>query len=79
MNVEIRTEAAQFPIWEYFFSNFRYSVFAVPEYLRKQDWPDNEFNKGKRMTGGWFLLSYRYSPKFHGHRSLIEFSLYACD
>jgi hypothetical protein len=23
MNVEIRTEAAQFPFWEYFFTNFR--------------------------------------------------------
>ncbi len=29
MNVEIETEAAQFPFWEYFFSSFRYSIFAV--------------------------------------------------
>ncbi len=28
MNVEIKTEAAQFPFWEYFY-NFRYSVFPV--------------------------------------------------
>ncbi len=37
----------------------------MQEYLGKQDWPDNEF--GKRMTGG----RYRYSPKFHGPRSLM--------
>jgi hypothetical protein len=73
MNAEIRTEASQFPFWEYFFSNFRYSVFAVQEFLGKQDWPDKEF--GKRITGG----RYRYNPKFHGHRSLIEFSLSAFD
>ncbi len=31
-------------------------------------WPDKEFGKGKKMTGG----RYRYSPKFHRHRGLIE-------
>ncbi len=31
MTVKIRTEAAQFLLWEYFVSNFRYCVFAVKD------------------------------------------------
>jgi hypothetical protein len=37
-----------FPFWEYFFPIFG----TVQEYLGKQDWPDNEFSKVKRMIGG---------------------------
>jgi hypothetical protein len=29
MNVDIETEAAQFPFWKYFFPNFRYNNFAL--------------------------------------------------
>jgi hypothetical protein len=29
MNVEIGTQAAQFPFWKYFFPNFQYNFFAV--------------------------------------------------
>ncbi len=36
MNVEIGTEAVQFPIWEFFFSNFRYSIFAVFENVNRK-------------------------------------------
>jgi hypothetical protein len=29
MKVDIVTEVAQFPFWEYFLSDFRYSIFAA--------------------------------------------------
>ncbi len=38
MNVEIGTMAAQFLSWEYFFSNFRYCVFAVHGLPGKESW-----------------------------------------
>jgi hypothetical protein len=36
MNVEIRTEAAQFPFWEYFVLIFRPGYFQCTEYTESQ-------------------------------------------